>query len=101
MDAEIISRMMDCKLLGVQLSVLSVEDNIALKAGLSRGPEVGKHDCEDIAAMMAHNASLDWNYLHRRLERCVPKKAVDLVARLRKMHSNLMIIVLVIKTGWD
>jgi len=35
------------------------ENNILLKAMWGRGPEVGKHDWEDVQAMMAHLPALD------------------------------------------
>jgi hypothetical protein len=46
--------------------VIPREDNILLKAMMGRGAEEGKHDWEDVEAMMASACSLDWAYLRWR-----------------------------------
>jgi hypothetical protein len=55
---------------GVAAPVIPPEDNILFKAILGRGPEVGKHDWEDIRAMLAHLPALDWEYLRWRAGVC-------------------------------
>jgi len=46
--------------------VIPREDNILLKAIWGRGVDQGKHDWEDVEAMMAAAPSLDWAYLRWR-----------------------------------
>jgi hypothetical protein len=85
MDAPMIARLRFGELLGIEISTLSLEDNLAFKAILGRGPEVGKHDWEDIAMMMACNPQIDWDYLGWRLDQCVTDRASDLIAHLHSM----------------
>ena len=59
MDAEMVARISYHNLIGVPVPVISVEDNIVFKAVLGRGPEVGKHDWEDVADMLRHHPNLD------------------------------------------
>lgn len=51
---------------GIEVPVLSPEDLVALKAVLQRGPEQGKHDLEDVAALAAR-LEIDRGYLRLRL----------------------------------
>ena len=53
---------------GIQVPVLSPEDLVALKAVLQRGPEQGKHDLEDVAALAAATP-MDAAYVRLRLDR--------------------------------
>ncbi|MGD1996740.1 MAG: hypothetical protein PVH62_08210 [Anaerolineae bacterium] len=69
-DDEMAARRRYGEIDGVVVPVIPPEDNILLKAILRRGPEEGKHDLEDVQAMMTHFAALDWEYLHWRLETC-------------------------------
>lgn len=49
---------------GNQVPVIPAEDNILLKAIWGRGDAEGKHDWEDVTAMIAHrHEELDWDYL--------------------------------------
>ena len=66
LDAPMAARIARHELSGVQVPVISREDNIVLKATWGRGPEQGKHDWEDVEAMMAAAPSLDWQYLRWR-----------------------------------
>jgi hypothetical protein len=68
----------------VSLPVLSPEDNLAFKAILQRGPERGKHDLEDVQALVAaYGGDLDWNYVGRRAQRCGALERVqDCLARM-------------------
>jgi hypothetical protein len=50
--------------------VIPREDNILLKAIWRRGPDQGKHDWQDVQAMLAHAPALDWDYLHWRFATC-------------------------------
>jgi hypothetical protein len=54
----------------VTIPVIPPEDNILLKAIWRRGPEQGKHDWEDVQAMLAHAPALDWDYLRWRIDTC-------------------------------
>ena len=51
---------------GIQVPVIPPEDNILLKATWGRGAEEGKHEWEDVEAMMTTLPSLDWEYLRWR-----------------------------------
>ena len=74
LDAAMVERLQHHELLGVIVPVIPPEDNILLKAVWGRGPEVGKHDWEDVEAMMAHLQVLDWEYLRQRAEACAPAR---------------------------
>ena len=60
LDAPMAARIARHELGGIQVPVIPREDNILLKATWGRGAEQGKHDWEDVEAMMASAASLDW-----------------------------------------
>ena len=61
------------------MPVIPPEGNVLLKALWGRGPEVGKHDWEDVQAMMAHLPALDWEYLRWRARTCGPQQRVEQV----------------------
>jgi hypothetical protein len=67
-DKAMITRITKHKIAGVKMPVIPVEDNILLKAAWGRGSEVGKHDWEDVQAMMAFCPHLDWEYIHMRAQ---------------------------------
>ena len=60
------ARLQRHEIAGVTVPVIPPEDNILLKALWGRGPEVGKHDWEDVQAMLGHVPALDWEYLRWR-----------------------------------
>jgi len=66
LDGEMASRVTRHKVGGIRVPVIPREDNILLKAMMGRGAEEGKHDWEDVEAMMASAQSLDWTYLRWR-----------------------------------
>lgn len=66
LDAEMRSRVRRLPLLGSLVPVLSPEDVALHKALLARGPEEGKHDIADAAAIVRRQA-LDYDYVQRRL----------------------------------
>lgn len=72
LDAQMGARLRRHEIAGVTVPVIPPEDNILLKALWKRGPEVGKHDWEDVEAMMTNLQSLDWNYLRWRAQACSP-----------------------------
>ena len=74
LDAEMAARLTQHRLSGVTVPIIPPEDNILLKALLGRGPEVGKHDWEDVEGMMAHLPSLDWDYLRWRADTSIPRE---------------------------
>ena len=63
--------------MAARLTHHEIEDNILLKAIWGRGPEQGKHDWEDVQAMMAHLPSLDWDYLKWRADACGAQEGVQ------------------------
>jgi hypothetical protein len=58
---------------------LKKEDNILLKGLWGRGAEEGKHDWEDVQAMLAHLPAVDWEYLRWRASQCEPREHVEQV----------------------
>jgi hypothetical protein len=66
LDTEMAQRLTFHEIAGVSVPVIPPEDNILLKAMWGRGPEQGKHDWEDVEAMMANLPALDWDYLRWR-----------------------------------
>jgi hypothetical protein len=66
LDTEMAQRLTFHEIAGVSVPVIPPEDNILLKAMWGRGPEQGKHDWEDVEAMMANLPALDWAYLRWR-----------------------------------
>jgi hypothetical protein len=75
LDDEMIERARWRQLFGVVVPVMSVEDNVILKAILQRGEDEGKHDIEDIKSMIAHER-IDSQYLEQRIEKCKAGKRV-------------------------
>lgn len=70
LDDQMAARLQRHDIAGVSVSVIPPEDNILLKAMWGRGLEEGKHDWEDVEAMMAHLPTLDWEYLRWRAGVC-------------------------------
>jgi hypothetical protein len=73
LDDKMIQRASWRQLFDVVVPVMSVEDNIILKAILQRGEDKGKHDIEDIKSMIAHE-KIDSQYLIERIEKCQAEK---------------------------
>jgi len=69
LDDQMAARRTVHEIAGVQMPVIPAEDNLLLKAVWGRGAEEGKHDWEDVRAMLAH-VEVDWAYLRWRAERC-------------------------------
>jgi hypothetical protein len=88
MDAPMITRLQRASILEVDVSVIGLEDNLAIKAMFGRGPEQGKHDWADITEMLVDCPDLDWDYLGWRLENAVPLQAQDLLARLQTIYTE-------------
>jgi hypothetical protein len=70
LDEQMAARRTRHEIAGVMVPVIPPEDNILLKAMWRRGPEEGKHDWEDVRAMISHLPSLDWGYMRWRAEMC-------------------------------
>ena len=90
LDARMAARVTRHDLGGIQVPVIPPEDNILLKAMQGRGPEQGKHDWEDVEAMMAFVPSLDWEYLRWRagtLDR--PERGQKSLERLEALWRRL------------
>jgi len=79
LDAQMAARLTRHEIIGVTVPVVPPEDNVLLKAMWGRGPEVGKHDWEDVEAMMAHLPALDWEYLRWRAGACGPRQCAQRV----------------------
>jgi hypothetical protein len=89
LDAEMAERVTRHEIGGILVPVIPPEDNILLKAMLGRGPEVGKHDWEDVEAMMAFVPSLDWAYLRWRAGTLDnPEKVKAALARLETIWQQ-------------
>jgi hypothetical protein len=84
LDVEMAARLVDGALLGVKIRLISVEDNLAFKAILGRGPEVGKHDWEDAETLLRLHTP-DWGYLRWRLEQTVPGRTDALLLQLKRL----------------
>jgi hypothetical protein len=63
LDLRMAARVTRHEIGGILVPVIPPEDNILLKATWGRGSKEGKHDWEDVEAMMATVPSLDWEYL--------------------------------------
>ena len=77
LDAQMAARLTRHEIAGVTVPVIPPEDNILLKAIWGRGPEEGKHDWEDVEAMIAHLPVLDWEYLRWRASACGSRQPVQ------------------------
>ena len=82
LDEQMAVRRTRREIAGIAVPVIPPEDNVLLKAMWRRGPEVGKHDWEDVQAMISHLPSLDWGYLRWRAGTCGPAPGV-----LQALHS--------------
>ncbi|MBN1668175.1 MAG: nucleotidyltransferase [Anaerolineales bacterium] len=82
LDPEMLARIRTVTMNGAHVKVISLEDNLALKAMLGRGAELGKRDWEDVAQMLQHVDRVDWEYLRWRLARCEPQRQADLYHRI-------------------
>ena len=70
LDQRMVPRRTHYQIAGVTAPVIPNEDNVLLKAIWGRGSEQGKHDWEDVQAMLAHLPAIDWDYLRWRLDTC-------------------------------
>jgi hypothetical protein len=93
LDDEMAARRTRHEITGVVVPVIPAEDNILLKAMFGRGPGEGKHDWEDVRAMMAHLPALDWAYLRWRAGVC------HLKARAQEALKRLEVEAQALKTG--
>jgi hypothetical protein len=54
------------------------------------GDKEGKHDWEDVEAMLANLPNLDWAYLHWRADACLPPECkLQIVGRLDNLWHRL------------
>jgi hypothetical protein len=89
LDAEMRARRTEHPIAGVPAPVIPAEDNVLLKALWGRGAEQGKHDWEDVHAMLAHRPALDWTYVRWRARRCgPPARTLPLVEKLRALFAQ-------------
>jgi hypothetical protein len=90
LDTHMAARLQYHEVAGVTVPVIPPEDNILLKAIMGRGPEVGKHDWDDVQAMLAHFPSIDWEYLRWRADACGPRQRVQqALERLETMGRQM------------
>ena len=78
-DNEMLLRSRRAEINAMRVPVISPEDNILIKASWGRGPEVGKHDWQDVEAMLGYNRKLDWDYLCGRASAGLDPDRVDVV----------------------
>jgi hypothetical protein len=89
LDTPMMTRIQHHKLQGVTVPVIPPEDNILLKAAWGRGSEVGKHDWEDVQAMLTHLPTLDWEYLRWRATTCIAEpQRKQILARLQALWEQ-------------
>ena len=82
LDKEAVKRIQCKQLLGMDVPVISVEDNIIFKAILQRGEAEGKHDIEHIRDMVKHE-KIDLEYLRKRIRQCnAEKRAMPILKSL-------------------
>lgn len=90
LDAPMVARLTRHEIAGVTVPVIPPEDNILLKALWDRGPQEGKHDWEDVVAMMTHLPTLDWKYLRWRATACIPQpRREQVLQRLETLWRTL------------
>lgn len=89
LDSVMKGRLRHQKIAGVRVPVIPPEDNILLKALWGRGPDVGKHDWDDVEAMMASLESVDWAYMRWRAGALQdPGRIEPLLARLEALSRR-------------
>jgi hypothetical protein len=90
LDDAMAARLQRHEIGGIPVPVIPPEDNILFKAIADRGPEVGKHDWEDVQAMMAHLPEIDWEYLRWRAKAGgLGTRVQQAVARLEALRSGM------------
>jgi hypothetical protein len=67
-DEEQLKRIRKIRINNIEIPLLSPEDVIASKALTQRGKEVGKHDIDDVKAILK-NQKIEWKYLKERAKR--------------------------------
>jgi len=86
LDSRMATRVTRHEIGGILVPVIPPEDNILLKATWGRGLEEGKHDWEDVEAMMASVPTIDWEYLRWRAGRLgQPELVQGIMERLEGM----------------
>jgi hypothetical protein len=81
LDAPMAARLTRHEIAGVSVPIIPPEDNILIKALWDRGPQEGKHDWEDVVAMMTYLPTLDWDYLRWRAAAGIPLPSREQVLR--------------------
>jgi hypothetical protein len=89
LDREMTERVRYMEIEGVRTPVISVEDNIALKALRGRGASEGKRDWDDVEEMLKAVRNVDWEYLYWRIEQLESKeRATKVFERLEVMKVS-------------
>jgi hypothetical protein len=81
LDAPMAARLTRHEIASVSVPIIPPEDNILIKALWDRGPQEGKHDWEDVVAMMTYLPTLDWDYLRWRATTGLPQPRREQVLR--------------------
>lgn len=89
-DNDLLLRLRRAEIDGVIVPVISPEDNILIKAIWGRGPEVGKHDWDDVKAMLYYNRKMDWDYLCRRATAGLePNRVEEVLSKLEQLWRSI------------
>jgi len=90
LDAPMVARLTRHEIAGVSVPIIPPEDNILIKALWDRGPQEGKHDWQDVVAMMTHLPTLDWEYLRWRAATGIPQpRREQVLQRLAELWQTL------------
>ena len=82
MDDEMARKVRTMALEGIEVPVLSPEDNVVFKGIMQRGEGEGKRDVQDVAEIL-NNQPIDPEYLMRRAGLCgAEERVLDLLMRL-------------------
>lgn len=89
-DNDMLLRLRRAEINGVVVPIIPPEDNILIKAIWGRGPEIGKHDWDDVKAMLLFNRRIDWEYLCGRASAGLnPDRADKVLIRLELLWRSI------------
>ncbi|MCK5313501.1 MAG: hypothetical protein KAJ53_00185 [Anaerolineales bacterium] len=89
-DNDMLLRLRRAEINGVVVPIIPPEDNILIKAIWGRGPEIGKHDWDDVKAMLLYNRRIDWEYLCGRASAGLnPDRADKVLIRLELLWRSI------------
>lgn len=89
LDREMTRRLKHKEISGIEVPIISVEDNIAFKTSWGRGAKEGKRDWDDVEEMIRGAGAIDWEYLRWRVQMLCPKKEVaERIERLEEYAAR-------------